>query len=260
MDRSVVRVRRCPRCMSGRMDESGCPDCGYQPDGAEIGGVLPEGLLLRERYRLGIPVFRNRQALFYAAWDEIGNRPVVAEEFFPQKACVRQNRNAVPTEEDRERFEQAVRLFRDAPQRTEGRPAPCADAFADHGTAVRIYPSAPGRLQEDAAGLAEAPILFRDGQGRPLMTISALRIPPFPDPRRPRSRRPADRPETDAGEEGPEGRAPDDGPLQMAEERRAGFPARIRRLFRFLGGKKRREHARDQCGGDLQHRMHPGKQ
>ena len=186
-------MNRCPRCMSGNYAKSVCPDCGYQPDGLPEPEVLPEGMTLRKRYRLGIPLAQSRQALFYAAWDLAENRPVIAEEFFPNRTASRDGAQVVPQESAKKRFETARDLFLRAPKETEDRPLDCADAFTDHGTGVRVYPSRIGELEEDAEKLMNAPILFRGADGMPLMTINALRIPALPEARQPRTRAPLKR-------------------------------------------------------------------
>lgn len=171
---------RCPQCMQ-EWDGQACRNCGHeQGEGGRVFAALPAGYLVRGRYRLGNALGESRQALVYLAWDEQAGQPVLVEEFYPKANATRQDNQQVVSRRQPQLFSQAADFF----SRREGlgsKPNPLLDAFLSNGTAYRIYQPKQGQgFEAQAAALMNQPLLFRDAQGRVLMTINALPMPQLP--------------------------------------------------------------------------------
>ena len=176
-------MNRCPQCMN-EWDAAQCSFCGYEKgDERPVTGALPSGMQIENRYTLGNALSSSRQSIGYVAWDARMNTRVLVEEFFPAAIVSRGADGRIIIKRNKEQFARARALFLDAP--LEGiRPLKCSHSFDTLNTAMRVYPldehqDALTRMEE----LLDAPILFRDPAGSPLMSINGLLIPPLPKSR-----------------------------------------------------------------------------
>ena len=142
--------------------------------------ALPIGTILLGKFELGKALAQSRQALCYIAWDRELRQPVLAEEFFPKGTCIRQNEEVKANGPGISLFGTAVKKMYESP-RPGNRTLPCIQAFMHEGTCFRVYTIESGKTaSERAEELLDHPILFRDGKGKPLMTVNALPIPEIP--------------------------------------------------------------------------------
>ena len=176
-------MNRCPQCMN-EWDAAQCSFCGYEKgDERPVTGALPSGTQIENRYTLGNALSSSRQSIGYVAWDAGMDTRVLVEEFFPAAIVSRGADGRIVIKRNKEQFARARALFLDAP--LEGiRPLKCSHSFDTLNTAMRVYPldehqDALTRMEE----LLDAPILFRDPAGSPLMSINGLLIPPLPKSR-----------------------------------------------------------------------------
>ena len=76
---------RCYSCMKEYSDEyEVCPYCGYIR-GSQGEGMyyLPQGIVLAERYEIGIQINAGGFGIIYKAWDKIFNKLVAVKEYYP---------------------------------------------------------------------------------------------------------------------------------------------------------------------------------
>lgn len=76
---------RCCSCMKEYSDEyEVCPYCGYVR-GSQGEGMyyLPQGILLSERYEIGIQINAGGFGIIYKAWDRVFNKLVAVKEYYP---------------------------------------------------------------------------------------------------------------------------------------------------------------------------------
>ena len=175
-------MKHCPECMK-EVDPQVvlCPHCSHPVSRCPQPMVeaLPVGTVVQERYELLLLQAASRQALCYAAWDNLDAQPVLIEEFFPRAAVVRRG-SVQPREGMHANFEQALERMRRyaIPGKRE---LPCTDVFEHGGTIMRVYkPTARTPLKEQADSLLDDAILFRDPEGPPVMSINLLKIPAIP--------------------------------------------------------------------------------
>ena len=168
----------CPNCVRTVQKAGKCPYCGFDVSACkEDNRSLPLNSRI-ENYQIGNLLAVNRQAQFYAAVDPGNDRRVIIEEFLPFVTMGR----AAGSEEARvakhaDNVEKAKQLFLESDRE---RCLPLLQTAECNGTVYRIYDAGDGDLNEFAGRLADDPILFRDSDGHPLMSITAMPIPAMP--------------------------------------------------------------------------------
>ncbi len=173
-------MERCPNCLNP-WDGDLCETCGFRPgDALHMEGALPMDSVLKNRYRVTNILGVSRQSIAYSAWDSEDDRGVIVLEFFPG-LIVERHRESVQAHHNETQFQDGVRLF----QRDTGKqPFPLADSFSANETAYRVYAMKDGTAPaEQAEQLLDAPVLFRDEDGKPMMSINCLTIQPIPQER-----------------------------------------------------------------------------
>ena len=171
-------MSRCPNCMSELTDRK-CSKCGYPlVELASIKEALPVGTILSNRYELGNALGKSYQSIAYIAYDEKRSESVILLEFFP-KSVVGRNGSEVTIRTNRDLFVEACRGFLTSDQ---VQPLTMLDSFAQNNTVYRVYRlnKHSARAMEEAETLLDNPILFRNSDGKPLMSVNALAIPPLP--------------------------------------------------------------------------------
>ena len=172
-------MSRCPNCMSELTDRN-CSICGYpMVEQASVKEALPVGTLLNNRYELGNALGKSYQSIAYIAYDAAQSQPVIILEFYP-KSVVARNGNEVSVRGNREMFVEASRRYLTSDQ---VQPLFKLDSFAQNNTVYRVYrmnKSHSARAIEEAEALLDDPILFRNADGKPDMSVNALAIPQLP--------------------------------------------------------------------------------
>lgn len=134
-----------------------------------------------EQYLIGALLTTNRQAQFYAAIEADTERRVIIEEFLPYVTMGRVSGHEETTVvKHPESVAEAKKLFLGSRQ---NRCLPLIKAFEYNDTVYRAYDAGEGNLSELAEQLADDPILFRDGVGRPQMSITGIPFPAMPETR-----------------------------------------------------------------------------
>lgn len=178
-------MKRCPACMSQLGVTDRCTECGFPiaSQNEQKEGALPIGTVLSARYELGLALAQSRQSICYIAWDRSKRQPVLAEEFFPKGACVREGGEVKAQGRGAQLFKQAAKRMFDLPCPGD-RPLPCIHSFMNKGTCIRIYKVSSGvAARNEAENLLDHPFFFRDKIGKPMMSINALPIPELPKKR-----------------------------------------------------------------------------
>lgn len=82
---------RCCSCMREYPDiYEVCPHCGYIRDGQESGlYYLPPGMILADRYEIGVQINAGGFGIIYKAWDRIFNKVVAIKEYYPGSIATR---------------------------------------------------------------------------------------------------------------------------------------------------------------------------
>lgn len=159
-----------------------CASCGYPSvDMVAARGALPCQTVLINRLELGNPLGSSYQSIAYIAYDRQENTPVIVLEFFPRQIVSRKGEEVV-VRNNRDLFMNATRIFLTSPQ---PHPLQLMMAFAANNTAYRVYRlnSHSALAAKDAEQLLDLPILFRNEQNKPTMSVNALVIPPMPKQR-----------------------------------------------------------------------------
>ncbi len=171
-------MSRCPNCMS-ELQQDKCTRCGYPSiEVAAIRGALPRETVLVEQYELGYALAANQQGIAYIAFDRAENQPVIVQEFFPKQAAVRKGA-AVSPKDHQAMYADACRRFLTS---TQQMPLQLVNAFAANNTAYRVYQlnGSPVSAVDEAEMLLDHFIWFRGQDGKPVMAVNALPIPPLP--------------------------------------------------------------------------------
>lgn len=171
-------MNRCPNCMN-ELTRGTCSACGYpQVKVAQVRGALPCHTMLLSQLEVGDPLGQSYQSIAYIAYDHIAATPVIVLEFYPRQVAARSGAEVT--------VQRNADLYMDACQQyltsTQTQPLPLLRAFACNNTVYRVYQlQSPGNLAaRDAELLLDQPILFRNAQGVPMMSVNALVIPPMP--------------------------------------------------------------------------------
>ena len=179
-------MERCPECMNP-WDGVMCAECGYRPvDYVCYQGALQRDSVLINRFHIFNTLDRSRQALIYAAWDTVQDQPVLIAELFPGTAFPSPSRDDhsgdVIVTENQALFRAAMDRYK---QSRPEEPLPLLETFFAHNTVYRVYTLNADDMpvKQQAELLADHPILFRDEQGNPVMTITCRSIPPLPEKR-----------------------------------------------------------------------------
>lgn len=171
-------MNRCPNCMN-ELTQGACSACGY-PNGArpQVRGALPCHTMLSSQLELGDPLGQSYQSIAYIAYDTASAMPVIVLEFYPRHIAVRMGAEVTP-QRNHDLYAEACQQYLTS---TQTQPLTLLRAFQGNNTAYRVYQlSGPGTLAlQDVEKLLDQPILFRNAQDVPLMSVNALVIPPMP--------------------------------------------------------------------------------
>lgn len=173
----------CPSCMNQSYEANGCVKCGFsraQYRAAQM--ALPLDSVIG-KYRIGVLKTNSRQSQIYTGIDTETSRPVLIEEFLPQRTSGRQPGNpmvqlAMNDAATQRRFQEACKIMQTS---TQSRPLYKLGTVAANNTIYTVFdlmPKAP--LDAQCEALADNPVYFRGNDGKPMMTINALVIPPMP--------------------------------------------------------------------------------
>ena len=155
------------------VSESGCQERNVEKKRPER--ALSPGTPVGE-CTVGEFLTANRQAIFYAG--QYQKESVIIEEFFPPFSAARQHDgNGIGPVKNPEVFNRALELFRAAetPERS-----PLIAVVAENGTVYRIYRTEGEDAECLAERMSDSPVLFRDRNGKPLMTVTAMPFPELP--------------------------------------------------------------------------------
>ena len=181
-----MSAQTCPSCLSPAFEAGHCSHCGF--NAAEYTPprtALPLGAVVG-KYRIGVMKTSSRQSQIYTGVHTETSAPVIVEEFFPNRAAGRNpgKPDVLPASDDPEalqRYQQACLLIEASSQK---RPLERAETVRANNTVYSIFPPAAGAaLAVQCEALADNPVLFRDANGMPQMTINTLAIPPMPEER-----------------------------------------------------------------------------
>ncbi len=181
-----MSAQTCPSCLSPAFEAGHCSHCGF--NAAEYTAprtALPLGAVVG-KYRIGVMKTSSRQSQIYTGVHTETSAPVIVEEFFPNRAVGRNPGKAevLPASEDAEalqRIQQACLLIEASSQK---RPLERTETLRANNTVYSIFtPAAGATLAVQCEALADNPVLFRDSNGMPQMTINTLAIPPMPEER-----------------------------------------------------------------------------
>lgn len=177
----------CPSCLSRQYEAGRCGKCGFAaaeykpartalPLGSTVGG-----------YRLGVMKSNSRQSQIYTAVHTETSAPAVIEEFFPAKVAGRSpNSDEVVLSSSEtefvQRFQQGCLLLEASGQK---RPLKRTAVIHANNTVYSVFePAATVSLAAQCEMMADNPYYFRDQDGKPMMTINVLPIPPMPQERK----------------------------------------------------------------------------
>ena len=181
-----MSAQTCPSCLSPAFEGGRCSHCGF--NGAEYTAprtALPLGAVVG-KYRIGVMKTSSRQSQIYTGVHTETSTPVIVEEFFPNRAVGRNPGKAevLPATDDADalqRIQQACLLIEASAQK---RPLERVETLRANNTVYSIFKPASGAtLSVQCEALADNPVLFRDSNGMPQMTINTLEIPPMPEER-----------------------------------------------------------------------------
>jgi len=175
-------MARCPFCMCDSLNNGICRVCGY-PESKQLNRMcLPIGTVLQNRYELGGALQAGFQSIAYVAYDRNAGATVLVSEFFPKNLAGRGGLD-VFINRNHALFAQACGMYIAAPAPEGFR---LTAAFEENNTGYRVF-ALPGGAEQAlqlADQLLDHPVYFRGSDGRPMMSVNALEIPPLP-PERP---------------------------------------------------------------------------
>lgn len=139
---------RCCSCMKEYPGEyEVCPHCGYIRDSQGEGMYyLPQGVLLSNRYEIGIQINAGGFGIIYKAWDRIFNKMVAIKEYYPggiaartpgtREVLIYSNKREEEYKKGKERFLNEARTV--AKFNTHPNIANVYDFFEDNNTAYMV--------------------------------------------------------------------------------------------------------------------------
>ena len=176
-----MSLQFCPKCGRAKSGSVKCPVCGYREDRYQADKrALPLGSMVGA-YQIGILLEVNRQAQFYTAVDIHDGSRVVVEEFLPYVVMGRmEGAAATKIVKHEESVKEALRAFAESRQ---DRGTRFLTAVKENGTVYRVYSVDKKEPEEIAKKMVGNPIFFREKDGTPRMSITAIPMPPMPPQR-----------------------------------------------------------------------------
>ncbi len=181
-----MSVTICPSCLTRQFENGTCTSCGFNSAEYKPGKTALPLACVVGSYRVGVLKSSSRQSQIYAAVHTETSAPVILEEFFPANMVgrVQNTTEVVLAEKDEaveERYEWAVDLIEKS---TQKRPMERKEVFRANNTIYSVFdPVANVKVAVQCEVLADNPWYFRDQDGKPMMSINALSIPPMPQDR-----------------------------------------------------------------------------